>query len=143
MAANHCEVIMGPLYRGLKQLGERPRNRVVYPVIASILAFTTGAWQMHLLLYYILPRFSTLVAAQGEAFPLPVRIAIAAFGGSAAWLAIAAPLSLCAGVWIGLFWKPNRLYGPNIVLTFCLVALLLIQLVFLLMLFQISDILSR
>jgi type II secretory pathway component PulF len=126
----------------LRKLRERPRNRNVYPVIVSISACAVGAWHLHLLLYRILPRFSPLVAERGETFPLAVRIAIATFGGSAVWLFLAVPLSLCVAVWVGLFWKPHRSIGPNALVTVCLVALLLIQLVFLLTLGQMAEIMS-
>jgi hypothetical protein len=134
---------MGPFARWLSTLRSRPRNRATYAVLAGLLACVASGWHLHLLLYYILPKYAPLVTERGEVFPLAVRVAIFLFGGSGTWLVVAVPLAVGVALWVGLWWKPDKSYGPSIVLTFCFVALLLSQLVFLEALFQIAELLSR
>jgi hypothetical protein len=132
-----------PLLQVLRALRDRQRNRAVYPVVLSLVAFAAGAWQLHVLLYWIVPRFAPVLTQSGAVLPLPVRIAIVLFGGSAVWLIVAVPAALCAAVWLGLYWRPDEPWGPNIIVTCCVGALLYIQVTFLALISQTADVLLR
>ena len=121
----------------------RARGRSFYPTALALAAAGAAAWQLHLLLDRVLPRLSPLVTGEGRVFPLPVRMAITLFGGDATWLVVAVPVALCVAIWLGHFFRPDRPWGPNAVLTLVLGFLLLTQIAMLTLLYQLAELLPR
>jgi len=117
----------------------RRRTQGTALAILSILGLLLGSYLVHLFQAELLPELAPVVADRGGTLALPIRATIIVGNLVGNRFFLTGPVLLVAAVWIGLFWKPDRLYGPAVLVTACIATLLLFQTVFLVALFQMAE----
>jgi hypothetical protein len=95
--------------------------RPVYPTVLAVAALLAIYFQWLLFMKRVLPVFADILSAHGARFSPFVLTAIAMGEHFTGWGVLFSLPFFVALLWLGLFWKPQRAYGRNFVLTVVLV----------------------
>jgi|WetSurMetagenome_2_1015567.scaffolds.fasta_scaffold23862_5 hypothetical protein len=91
--------------------------RPVYPTVLALAALLALYFQWLLFMRRVLPVFADILSAHGGKFSPLVLTAIAVGEHFTGWGVLLGLPFFAALAWLGLFWKPQRAYGRNLVIT--------------------------
>ena len=94
--------------------------RPVYPTLLGAAALLAIYFQWLLFMRTVVPVFASILSFHGAKFSLFVRVAIGAGQYFTGWGVIFGLLFVGVLIWLGLFWRPQRAFGRNLVITIVL-----------------------
>jgi len=91
--------------------------RPVYPTVAAVAALCAVYAQWLLFMKNVMPIYAGILSSHGARFSPFVRTAAAAGEYFTGWGLLLGVAFIVLLVWLGLFWKPQRAYGRDLVIT--------------------------